>query len=83
MKDTWKSDKVECTQLSLSEGRFSVAENQRVPGLCTSTEDGCRVLFVCSLYSQLRGKFPLPLYGGLPRKERYCSLYSDFDDKFA
>ena len=52
--------------------------------VCVDTnEDGCHVLFECSLNSQLRGKFPLPLYGDLPRKERYCSLCGDFDDNFA
>ena len=48
--------------------RFSVAENQRLCPLCVDTlEDECHVLFVCPVYSQLRDKFPLPLYRGLQR----------------
>ena len=62
--------------------RFSVAENQRLCPFCVDTiEDECHVLFVCPVYSQLRDKFPLPLYGGLHEKERYCRVCSDSDEK--
>ena len=62
--------------------RFSVAENQRLCPFCVDTiEDECLVLFVCPVYSQLRDKFPLPLYRGLPEKECYCRVYHDSDDK--
>ena len=62
--------------------RSSVADNQRLCPFCVDTiEDKCHVLFVCPVYSQLRDKFPLPLYGGLPETERYCRLCSDSDDK--
>ena len=62
--------------------RFSVAENQRLCPFCVdTTEDECHVLFACPVYSQLRDKFPLPLYRGLPEKERYCKLCSDSDNK--
>ena len=60
---------------------FSVAEDQRLSPFSVNTiEDECRVLFVCSFYSHLRGKFPLTLYRGLPRKEHYYRLCSDSDD---
>ena len=62
--------------------RFSVAENRRLCPFCVDTfEDECHVLFVCPVYSQLRDKFPLPLYRGLHEKERYCRVCSDSDDK--
>ena len=32
------------------------------------------------MYSQLRSKFHLPLYRGLPRKDRCSRLCSDSDD---
>ena len=45
------------------------------------TEDESHVLLVCPVYSQLRGKFPLPVYRGVSMKERYCRLYYDPDNK--
>ena len=60
--------------------RFSAAENQRLCPFCVDTiEDECHMLFVCLL----RDKFLLPLYSGLPEKERYCRLCSDSDDTTA
>ena len=62
--------------------RFSVAENQQLcPFYVDTIEDECHVLSMCPVYSQLRDKFPLPLYRGLSEKERHCRLYSDSDDK--
>ena len=61
--------------------RFSLTENQQFCPFCVDTiEDKCHVLFWCWLYSQLRSKFRLPLYRGLPRNECYSRLCSDSDD---
>ena len=45
------------------------------------TEDESHVLFVCSMFGQLREKFPLPVYRGVSMKERYCRLCNNSDDK--
>ena len=42
--------------------RFSVAENRLCPFCIDTIEDECHVLFVCSVYSQLRDRFLLHLY---------------------
>ena len=61
--------------------RTHARTNQQLCPFCVDTiEDKCHVLFLCLLYSQLRSKFHLPLYRGLPRKERYSRLCSDSDD---
>ena len=44
-------------------------------------EDQRHVLFLCSVYSQLKGKFSWPVYRGVSVKERYCRLCNDPDDK--
>ena len=49
--------------------RFLVAENQRFCPFCVNmTEDESHMLFVCPVYTQLRGKFPLPVYRGVSMK---------------
>ena len=42
--------------------RFSVAESRLCPFCIDTIEDECHVLFVCSVYSQLRDRFLLQLY---------------------
>jgi len=59
--------------------RFSVAESRLCPFCIDTIEDECHVLFVCSVYSQLRDRFLL--HRRLPEKERYCRLCSDSDNK--
>ena len=71
-------------QTEIYEIKIVLAENQRLCPFCVDTiEDKCHVLFLWLTYahcSQLRSKFHLPLYRGLPRKERYSRLCSDSDN---
>ena len=60
---------------------LSSKEQQLCPFCVDTIEDECHVLFTCPVYDQLRDKFPLPLYRGVPEKEHYCRLCSDSDDK--
>ena len=70
------------SQINGNRLRFLVAEDQRFCPFCGDmTKYESHVLFVCPVYSQLREKFPLPVYRGVSVKERYRRLYNDPDDK--
>ena len=55
-------------------------ELMTLPFVCKCDWRRMSCLFVCPVHSQLRDKFPLPLYRCLPEKECYCRLCSDSDD---